>query len=88
MLKLLLASFAIAVLAALWSIAEGAPRPIDAPHSRGGVWTASFAVANGYDGRVVSAKEYADFVKSGSCLSSSHVSVWPYAHEVSFVCEL
>ena len=89
--RVLLAAVVVALLASLWSV-DAAPRQLDPPQSHSGVWTASFAVANGYDGRVIGAKEYADYVKSGSCMPRSHATVWPnrdrHGGEIQLVCEL
>jgi hypothetical protein len=53
-----------------------------------GVWRVEYGIANGPDGRAISAAQYEDFRRSGSCGSNSHISVWPTQKLVTIVCEV
>ena len=88
MTRRLLLTAALAACFALPS-AAATPRAQQFPgvYREIGVYTVRYGVANGYDGREVSAEEYAAFVKDGSCQPNSHVSVWR-SKLVTLVCEL
>jgi len=84
MIRLLLATAAIALLAA----APSAPRQIDPPDVRTGTFTFQFYEADGFDARRITAQQYLDDVAAHLCGPHSAVTRYPAQRLIQAVCEV
>lgn len=84
MKRLVLATLLVALA---WSIADAA-RPVTPVEIHDGTWRVEYWAANGPEPARLTAAQYADFVRSRSCLPRSHVAIWPRDRTIQLICEV